>query len=52
MDVAAEVIGIRPLTAKLSAFAVSSFYAGVGCFVGVCPPRRLGTIGVQYQPIA
>ena len=29
MDVAAEVIGIRPLTAKLSAFAVSSFYAGV-----------------------
>lgn len=29
MDVAAEVIGIRPLTAKLSAFAVSSFFAGV-----------------------
>ena len=29
MDVAAEVIGIKPLTAKLSAFAVSSFYAGV-----------------------
>ncbi|MBA2549178.1 MAG: branched-chain amino acid ABC transporter permease [Burkholderiaceae bacterium] len=29
MDVAAEVIGIRPVTAKLSAFAVSSFYAGV-----------------------
>lgn len=29
MDVAAEVIGIRPLGAKLSAFAVSSFYAGV-----------------------
>ena len=29
MDVAAEVIGIRPLPAKLSAFAVSSFYAGV-----------------------
>jgi branched-chain amino acid transport system permease protein len=29
MDVAAEVIGVRPLTAKLSAFAVSSFYAGV-----------------------
>jgi branched-chain amino acid transport system permease protein len=29
MDVAAEVIGIRPLYAKLSAFAVSSFYAGV-----------------------
>ncbi len=29
MDVAAEVIGVRPLMAKLSAFAVSSFYAGV-----------------------
>jgi len=29
MDVAAEVIGIRPLKAKLSAFAVSSFYVGV-----------------------
>jgi branched-chain amino acid transport system permease protein len=29
MDVAAEVIGIRPLGAKLSAFAVSSFYAGI-----------------------
>jgi branched-chain amino acid transport system permease protein len=27
--VAAEVIGIRPLYAKLTAFAVSSFYAGV-----------------------
>ena len=29
MDVAAEVIGIRPVYAKLTAFAVSSFYAGV-----------------------
>lgn len=29
MDVAAEVIGIRPMFAKLSAFAVSSFYLGV-----------------------
>jgi branched-chain amino acid transport system permease protein len=29
MDIAAEIIGIRPLQAKLSAFAVSSFYAGV-----------------------
>ncbi len=39
MDVAAEVIGIRPLQTKLTAFAVSSFYAGVAgalyafCFV-------------------
>jgi branched-chain amino acid transport system permease protein len=29
MDVAAEVIGIRPLTTKLLAFGISSFYAGV-----------------------
>jgi branched-chain amino acid transport system permease protein len=29
MDVAAEVIGIRPLYAKLTAFAVSSFIVGV-----------------------
>ncbi|PPB82591.1 branched-chain amino acid transport system permease protein [Albidovulum inexpectatum] len=29
MDIAAEIIGVNPLTAKLSAFAVSSFYIGV-----------------------
>ncbi|MCB1490420.1 MAG: branched-chain amino acid ABC transporter permease [Rhodobiaceae bacterium] len=29
MDIAAELIGVRPLYAKLSAFAVSSFYVGV-----------------------
>lgn len=29
MDIAAELIGIRPLEAKLGAFAVSSFYIGV-----------------------
>lgn len=29
MDIAAELIGVRPLMAKLSAFAVSSFYIGV-----------------------
>ncbi len=29
MDVAAQVIGIRPVYAKLSAFAVSSFFVGV-----------------------
>ncbi|MFN7571294.1 MAG: branched-chain amino acid ABC transporter permease [Betaproteobacteria bacterium] len=29
MDVAAEVIGIRPMHAKLTAFAVSAFFAGV-----------------------
>lgn len=29
MDVAAEIIGIRPMYAKLTAFAVSSFFVGV-----------------------
>lgn len=29
MDIAAEIIGVPPLAAKLSAFAVSSFYVGV-----------------------
>ncbi len=29
MDIAAEIMGVRPLAAKLSAFAVSSFYCGV-----------------------
>ncbi len=29
MDIAAELMGVRPLYAKLSAFAVSSFYCGV-----------------------
>jgi branched-chain amino acid transport system permease protein len=29
MDIAAEILGIRPLYAKLSAFAVSSFYIGI-----------------------
>ncbi len=30
MDIAAEIIGVNPLLTKLSAFAVSSFYIGVG----------------------
>ena len=29
MDIAAEIIGIRPMQAKLSAFAVSSFFIGI-----------------------
>lgn len=29
MDIAAEIIGIRPLQTKLSAFAISSFYCGI-----------------------
>ena len=46
MDVAAEVIGIRPVYAKLSAFAVSSFYVGVaGALWGFI---RLGS----WEPLA
>jgi branched-chain amino acid transport system permease protein len=37
MDVAAEVIGFRPLWTKLSAFAISSFYCGVA---GACTRLR------------
>jgi branched-chain amino acid transport system permease protein len=29
MDIAAEIIGVNPLKAKLSAFAVSSFFVGI-----------------------
>ena len=29
MDIAAEIIGVNPLTTKLTAFAISSFYIGV-----------------------
>jgi len=29
-DIAAELIGVKPLQTKLSAFAVSSFYVGMG----------------------
>jgi len=29
MDIAAEIIGIRPTTTKLAAFAISSFYIGI-----------------------
>jgi len=46
MDIAAEIIGIRPLHAKLSAFAVSSFYVGVaGALWGFV---RLGS----WEPLA
>ena len=44
MDIAAELIGIRPLQAKLSAFAISSFYCGVAgalwamCYINTVEP--------------
>ena len=46
MDVAAEVIGIRPMHTKLLAFAVSSFYCGVaGALAAFC---YLGTVEPDY----
>lgn len=46
MDVAAEVIGIRPMHTKLLAFAVSSFYCGVaGALSAFC---YLGTVEPDY----
>jgi branched-chain amino acid transport system permease protein len=48
MDIAAEIIGISPLWAKLSAFAVSSFYCGVAgalyvfCYVGNADTEAFG----------
>ena len=36
MDIAAEIIGVNPLKAKLSAFAVSSFYVGVAGALYFC----------------
>ena len=52
MDVAAAVIGIRPVYAKLTAFAVSSFIVGVaGGAVGLCAPGLLGAGGVLDRPV-
>jgi len=48
MDIAAEIIGISPLGAKLSAFAVSSFYCGVAgamwayLYLGTVEPDAFG----------
>ncbi|MEQ9335234.1 branched-chain amino acid ABC transporter permease [Thalassobaculum sp.] len=44
MDIAAELIGIKPLNTKLSAFAVSSFYCGIAgalwsfCYINTVEP--------------
>jgi branched-chain amino acid transport system permease protein len=48
MDIAAEIIGIRPIHAKLSAFAVSSFICGVAgalwafLYIGTVEPQAFG----------
>ncbi len=48
MDVAAEIIGIRPFRTKLVAFAISSFYCGVAgalfayAYLGAVEPEAFG----------
>src|SRR5438034_4868326 len=54
MDVAAEVIGIRLMRAKLSAFAVSSFYCGVAgalyayAYLGTVEPEAF-TLDLSFR---
>ena len=54
MDVAAAVIGIRPMYAKLSAFAVSSFIIGVAgalwafVYLGACEPAAF-SVDVSFR---
>ncbi|MEM9105093.1 MAG: branched-chain amino acid ABC transporter permease [Pseudomonadota bacterium] len=54
MDIAAEIIGVQPLKAKLSAFAVSSFYIGVAgalyfsVWLGAVEPTEAFGINVSF----
>ena len=54
MDIAAEIIGIRPLRTKLLAFAVSSFYCGIAgallafVFLGSVEPAAFD-LGRSFQ---
>lgn len=50
MDIAAEIIGIRPLHSKLLAFAVSSFYCGIAGTLWVYV--YLGTVEPQAFDLA
>ena len=55
MDIAAEIIGVDPLRAKLSAFAVSSFYVGVAgalyfaVWFGAAEPTEAFGINVSFN---
>ena len=52
MDIAAEILGIRPLYAKLSAFAVSSFFIGVaGALWAFHASRLVGAARLRHQPL-
>ncbi|HOV05212.1 MAG TPA: branched-chain amino acid ABC transporter permease, partial [Kaistiaceae bacterium] len=54
MDIAAELIGVRPLVAKLSAFAVSSYVCGVAgalmvfSWLGAAEPAAF-SINLSFQ---
>ncbi|MFC3676273.1 branched-chain amino acid ABC transporter permease [Ferrovibrio xuzhouensis] len=56
MDIAAEIIGIRPVVAKLSAFAVSSFFVGIAgalylfVYLGSAEPDGFG-INLSFQAL-
>ncbi len=54
MDIAAEIIGIRPLRTKLTAFAISSFYCGVAgalmvfCWLGSVETEAFDLFNVSF----
>lgn len=55
MDIAAEIIGIRPLQTKLMAFAISSFYCGVAgalmifCWLGSAETEAFDLFNVSFR---
>lgn len=55
MDIAAEIIGVNPLKAKLSAFAISSFYIGVAgalyfsVWLGAAEPTEAFSIDKSFD---
>ncbi|MCP1334820.1 branched-chain amino acid ABC transporter permease [Futiania mangrovi] len=54
MDIAAELVGVQPLKAKLSAFAVSSFFIGMagalyfGVWLGAAEPTEAFGINISF----
>ena len=54
MDIAAEIIGIRPLHTKILAFAISSFYCGVAgalyifCWLGSAETEAFDILNISF----
>jgi branched-chain amino acid transport system permease protein len=54
MDIAAEIIGIRPLQTKLMAFGISSFYCGVAgalyifCWLGSAETEAFDILNISF----